>query len=248
MSRLFIGTSGYSYTHWGKGVFYPKGLAQRGWLEYYSRHFETVELNVTFYRLVKKEVFIGWHQRTPDSFRFAVKGSRYITHIKRLIDCEDAIQRFSENCQGLGVKLEVILWQLPPRFVYQKERLSTFCTLVSNLAVLKKTRQSFEFRDESWFIPETTRLLEHNGFSQCISDSPHLPSTEAVTADFVYLRFHGSRSLYRSKYTDEELSRWGQKIRTWLNQGLSVYAYFNNDAHGYAVGDARRLRESLIAA
>ncbi len=247
MGTLRIGTSGYNYSHWGKGVFYPKGVPQRGWLEYYSRHFDTVELNVTFYRLVKKQVFEGWYDRTPEGFVFAVKGSRYITHIKRLRDCEDAIQRLAEHCDGLREKLEVILWQLPPQFPYQKDPLATFCKLLSESPFLSKTRHAFEFRHDSWFVPEVVRLLEHSGFSLCIPDSPHLPSMETVTADFIYLRFHGSRSLYGSKYTDEELDQWAQKVRSWLDQGRSVYAYFNNDVSGYAVENARRLREFLTS-
>jgi len=245
MAKLLIGTSGYNYPHWGKGVFYPKGIPQSQWLEYYSRHFDTVELNVTFYRLVKRQVFEGWYRRTPEKFLFAVKGSRYITHIKRLRNCEEAIQRFSENCQGLGEKLDVILWQLPPQSVYRKEPFATFCKLVSGFPVLNKTQHAFEFRHDSWFVSEVVRLLEHYGFSLCISDSPNLPSRETVTADFVYLRFHGSQALYGSKYTDEELTRWAQKVQFWLNQSRAVYAYFNNDVSGYALENAQRLRELL---
>lgn len=245
MAKLLIGTSGYSYPHWGSGVFYPEDVPQRRWLEFYSDHFDTVELNVTFYRLIKKEVFEGWYRRTPGEFLFAVKGSRYITHIKRLRDCEDAIQRFSENSQGLGEKLEIILWQLPPRFVYQKERLTAFCKLVAESPVMSKTQHAFEFRHDSWFVPEVARLMERYGFSMCISDSPHLPSTDTVTADFIYLRFHGSQSLYSSKYTDEELTSWAEKAQAWLRKGISVYAYFNNDVSGYAIENARRLREIL---
>lgn len=245
MGKLLIGTSGYNYPHWGKGVFYPQDVPQRRWLEHYSRHFDTVELNVTFYRLPKKEVFEGWHQRTPGGFVFAVKGSRYITHIKRLRDCEEPIERFSENVQALEEKLEVILWQLPPRFAYQMERFTVFCRLVADSPVLSKTRHAFEFRHDSWFVPEAARLLEGHGFSLCIADSPHLPSTETLTADFIYLRLHGSRSLYGSKYTEEELTRWARKVQAWIDQGRSVYAYFNNDASGYAVENARRLREIL---
>jgi len=246
MGKLLIGTSGYTYSHWGRGVFYPEDVPQRRWLEFYSQHFDTVELNVTFYRLIRKNVFEGWCRRTPEEFLFAVKGSRYITHVKRLTACEDAVERFSENAQGLGNKLEIVLWQLPPRFACQKDRLTAFGRLLAGSPGMSKTRHAFEFRHDSWFIPEVARILERYGFSFCISDSPHLPSIETVTADFIYLRFHGSQSLYGSKYTDAELTRWAQKVRTWLNQGKSVYAYFNNDVSGYAVENARRLREILM--
>ncbi len=247
MRKLLIGTSGYNYSHWGGGVFYPQGVPQREWLEFYTRHFDTVELNVTFYRLVKKAVFEGWHRRTPTDFLFAVKGSRYITHTKRLVDCDDAVQRFSENAQGLEQKLEVVLWQLPPRFVCDKRRLATFCRLLERCPVMRETRHTFEFRHDSWFVPEIAQLLESHRFSLCISDSPNLPSGEIVTTDFIYLRFHGSQSLYGSKYTDEELAQWAQKAQAWLDQGRSVYAYFNNDVSGYAIENARRLREMLAA-
>ncbi|MBW2059434.1 MAG: DUF72 domain-containing protein, partial [Deltaproteobacteria bacterium] len=208
MGKLHIGTSGYNYPHWGRGVFYPRDVPQRQWLEYYSRYFDTVELNVTFYRLPKREVFEGWYQRTPEGFVFAVKGSRYITHIRRLRECEEPIERFSENLQALREKLQVILWQLPPRFTYQRERLVAFSGLIAASPLLNKIRHAFEFRHESWFVPEAAKVLEEYGFSFCISDSPHLPSAETVTADFVYLRFHGSHSLYSSKYTEQELVHW----------------------------------------
>jgi uncharacterized protein YecE (DUF72 family) len=247
VGELLIGTSGYTYPHWGGGVFYPEHVPQRRWLEFYGHHFNTVELNVTFYRLVQRAIFEGWYRRTPKEFLFAVKGSRYITHVKRLRDCEEAVQRFSENAEGLREKLKVILWQFPPRFVYQKERLTAFCRLVAESPVMSETRQAFEFRHNSWFASEVFQALERYGFSLCISDSPHLPSIETVTADFIYLRFHGSQSLYGSKYSEGELRRWAQKVGTWLKQGKSVYAYFNNDLSGYAIENARRLHEILTA-
>ena len=245
MQNLFIGTSGYNYPHWSNGVFYPKGVPQRRWLEFYCEHFDTVELNVTFYRLVKRAVFEGWHQRTPDRFLFAVKGSRYITHVKRLLDCEEAVERFSENAQGLEEKLGVVLWQLHPRFAFDKERFTDFCAVLAQSPGMSRARHTFEFRHESWFVPEVNRILEEHGFALCIPDSPRLPSAEWITTDFTYIRFHGSQSRYASKYTEEELDQWAQKIRGWLDRGLSVYVYFNNDALGYAVENAKRLREIL---
>lgn len=247
MTKLLIGTSGYSYSHWGEGVFYPKNIPQRRWLEYYCSEFDTVELNVTFYRLVKKAVFEGWHQRTPEGFVFAIKGSRYITHVKQLHDCEDAILRFSENAEGLEEKLDVILWQFPPRFVCHKERLGAFAELLTRSSLMRRTRHAFEFRHESWFVPHVTRLLDRYGFALCISDYPHLPSTKTPMSDFAYLRFHGSQSLYGPKYTEEELVHWAQKLQGWRRRDKSVYVYFNNDISGYAVEDARRLREILMA-
>ena len=245
MAKLLIGTSGYNYSHWGDGVFYPKGLPQRRWLEFYSEHFDTVELNVTFYRLVKREVFEGWHRRTHDHFVFAIKGSRYITHVKRLGGCDEALERLSENAEGLAEKLKIILWQFPPRFVYHMDRLAAFCKLLTQSPILDKIEHTFEFRHSSWIVPEVDRELERHGLSLCIADSPHLPSPRTSTAQFVYLRLHGSHSLYDSKYTDTELTRWARNVGDWLNQGKSVYVYFNNDVAGYAVENARRLREIL---
>jgi uncharacterized protein YecE (DUF72 family) len=130
---IFIGTSGYNYPHWWNGVFYPADLPQKKWLEFYAEYFDTVELNVSFYRLPRKEVFEGWYKRTPKKFVFAVKGSRFITHIKRLKDCRDPLSLLLDHASPLKEKLGVVLWQLPPQFKFQKERLEEFCVLLSTL-------------------------------------------------------------------------------------------------------------------
>lgn len=282
MSKAFIGTSGFSYPHWGGGIFYPQGLSQTKWFEYYCQHFRTVELNVSFYRLPKKEVFAGWRRKAgppAGGFVFSVKGSRYITHIKRLKDCREAVERFFEAVEGLGSGAEVgrrlsessnasvpaalglgirspsgdsredvtsrqpsprlhdvILWQLPPGMAFDKLRLKKF------LAVLPQNwRHAFEFRNDSWLNDEVFKLLKLFKAGIVFQDYPDWPITEEITADFIYLRFHGKTGLYSSCYSKKDLKAWAEKINQWKRKGLDVYAYFNNDALGHAVENARTL-------
>jgi len=247
MSKAYIGTSGFSYPHWGNGIFYPKGLPQTKWFEYYCQHFKTVELNVSFYRLPKKEVFAGWREKAGEKFVFSVKGSRFITHVKKLKDCQEAVEKFFEAASPLRGSTSrevephqvknVVLWQLPPGFKANPERLEEF------LRVLPKAfRHAFEFRHESWLDKKIYNLLKKYNAAIVFQDYPDWPRTEKVTADFVYLRFHGRTRLYTSNYSDRELKEWGRKINKWLKKGLDVYVYFNNDALGYAVENAVALR------
>ena len=233
-----IGTSGYNYPHWWNGVFYPSDLPPRKWLEFYARHLHTVELNVSFYRLPKREVFEGWHKRTPKAFCFAVKGSRFITHIRRLKECREPLALLVDHAAPLKEKLGVVLWQLPPRFKFQKERLEEFCVLLSTLPRCKTLRHAFEFRDESWLCHESLCILEEFNFAYCIAHGSGLPFLEAVTADFIYLRLHGGEKLYGSNYSEKELKSWAEKIRSWEEKGRTVFVYFNNDAYGFSVKNA----------
>lgn len=243
--RVFIGTSGYNYPHWWNGVFFPSDLSQRKWLEFYAEHFDTVELNVTFYRLPTKEVFDGWYKRTPKEFSFAVKGSRFITHIKRLKDCREPLSLFLEHASPLKEKLGVVLWQLPPRFPFQKERLEEFCVLLSTLPRSKGLHHTFEFRDASWLCQEAFRILEEFNFAFCIAHGSGLPLMERVTSDFIYLRFHGGEVLYGSNYSEKELKKWANKIQDWKAKGKNTYIYFNNDAYGFAVKNALTLKKMV---
>lgn len=244
--KILIGTSGYSYSHWWDGVFYPKEVPQRKWLEYYTQFFNSVELNVSFYRLVKKKTFEGWHRRTPEDFVFAIKGSRFITHIKKLMDSKEPLRLFLENASGLKEKLGVILWQLPPGLHLDLERLEAFCRLLSRVELSKDISQSFEFRHRSWFCDKVYDLLKGHNFSLCIAHSNRWPYEEVATSDFVYLRFHGGEALYGSNYSDGELEEWASKATRWLNEGKHIFAYFNNDAYGFAVKNAIKLKELLI--
>lgn len=241
MGRLFIGTSGYSYKHW-KGVFYPRDLPQARWLEFYCRHFATVELNVTFYRLPSQETFAKWFQRTPPDFCFAAKGSRFITHIKKLKDCGQPLQLFKENAAGLGEKLAVCLWQLPPNLLYNSERLEEFCQLLTD--EYPEKRHAFEFRHESWLQEECYDILSAHGLALCIPVGPGYSRSEQMTAPFSYIRFHGSETRSNSSYTDKELAQWTGKISDWLKQ-RDIYAYFNNDAQGFAITNAKKLRDFI---
>ena len=245
--RMFISTSGYNYSHWSKGVFYPEDLPQRKWLEYYAKFFDTVELNVSFYRLLKREIFEGWYNRTPKNFIFAVKGSRFITHVKKLKDCEKAIDLFFESAFGLKEKLGVVLWQLPPALSFDKKRFKDFCRLLNKYSNKQTSvRKVFEFRKETWFCLEVYEILKKYGFSLCFAHSKQWPYKEVITSDFIYLRFHGGESLYSSDYSINELRKWSFKIKAWLRQEKDVYAYFNNDACGFAVKNSRKLKELVI--
>jgi uncharacterized protein YecE (DUF72 family) len=240
---IYIGTSGYNYPHWWNGIFYPSDLPQKKWLEFYAEHFNTVELNVSFYRLPKKEVFQGWYKRTPKKFVFAVKGSRFITHVRRLKDCREPLSLFFYHASPLKEKLGAVLWQLPPRFKFQKERLEEFCVLVSTLPRSKLHRHAFEFRDESWFCNEAFAILEDFHFALCMAHGSGLPSIERTTSDFIYLRFHGGEVLYGSDYSDKELKQWAENIQNWRKKGKTAFVYFNNDAYGFAVKNALTLKK-----
>ena len=243
--RIFIGTSGYNYPHWWNGTFYPSGLSQKKWLEFYAEYFDTVELNVSFYRLPKKEVFQGWYKRTPKKFVFAVKGSRFITHIKRLKDCREPVSLFFDHASPLKEKLGVVLWQLPPRFEFRKERLEEFCVLLSTLPRSNPYRHAFEFRDESWLCPDAFRTLEEFRFALCIAHGSGLPLIKKMTTDFIYLRLHSGEVLYGSNYSDKELKAWAENVQNWGKKAKTAFIYFNNDAYGFAVKNALSLKKMI---
>jgi uncharacterized protein YecE (DUF72 family) len=238
MSRLFIGTSGWNYPHWAEGVFYPRDLSQSKWLEYYTKFFNCVELNVTFYRLVQKKTFQNWYKRTPHDFYFVAKGSRFITHIKKLKVVKEPLSLFINNVIELKEKLVAILWQLPPSFKKDLLRLESFLKLIKN----SKIRQAFEFRNESWFDKEVYGLLKRYNACLCIAHSSRFPCVKELTADFLYLRFHGGGSLYSSNYSDKELKEWANFAKSTKGD---TFAFFNNDAYGYAVKNALSFRELL---
>ena len=242
---ILIGTSGYNYPHWWNDVFYSSRLPQRRWLEFYAQNFDTVELNVSFYRLPKKEAFKSWYQRTPKRFSFAVKGSRFITHIKRLKDCREPLSLFFDHASALKEKLGAVLWQLPPKFKFQQESLEKFCVLLSTLPRSKILRHAFEFRDESWYCQEVFRILEEFNFAFCMAHGSVLPFIEKSTSDFIYLRLHGGEVLYGSNYSDKELRQWAEKIGHWKGTGKIVFVYFNNDAYGFAIKNALTLKKII---
>ncbi len=239
MARCFVGTSGWVYRHW-RGVFYPTHLATAHWFEYYAQHLRTVEINNTFYRLPEAGAFEGWRRQAPPGFVYAVKASRYITHLKKLKDAAGPLARFLERARLLGPHLGPVLYQLPPHWRQDLDRLEEFLELLPHDLL-----QAFEFRDPSWLTPETFALLDRFGAGYCIMDLPGVASPVLTTGRLVYIRFHGPDRVYEGSYSEKELAGWARRIRGFLRHKLPVYVYFNNDAHGYAVQNALRLKEML---
>jgi uncharacterized protein YecE (DUF72 family) len=233
-----IGTSGWQYAHWS-GDFYPRELPSARWFEFYARHFDTVELNTSFYRLPQAQAFDGWRRRAPAGFSFAVKASRYLTHVKRLSDPAEPLDRFWSRARRLGDRLGPVLYQLPPRWAPNEERLAAFLS-----AVPREHAQVVEFRDRRWYTPGTNALLEAAGVALCLHDMPESRIADPV-GPLVYVRFHGSGARYGGRYPDDALAEWAMRIRAWSAAGLPVWAYFNNDIGGHAVRDAARLREAV---
>jgi len=238
--RCFIGTSGWSYKHW-RGPFYPSGMTKGiEQLRFYAERFDTVEVNGTFYRLIEVETFRRWREETPPGFVFACKGSRYLTHMKRLKDAEQGIGRFFERVEALADKLGPVVFQLPGRFKPDRERLTGFLT-----ALPKGHRYAFEFRDPRWFEPEILEALARQKVALCLYEFAGQDAPLEVTADFVYIRLHGPDGPYQGSYGDAALETWAQRIRAWAKQGLDVYCYFDNDDRAFAPKNALRLKELL---
>jgi uncharacterized protein YecE (DUF72 family) len=235
-----IGCSGWSYSHW-RGVFYPEGLAQRRWLEHYARHFATVEVNATFYRLPRRETVAGWVETVPEGFVFAVKASRYLTHVRRLSDLGRGVERFYASIEPLTSPptLRPIPWQLPETFHRDDERLR------QALDRLPPGRHAFEFRHPSWFHPDVYSLLRERGAALVIGDHPERPfQAHELTAGWTYVRFHHGRRGRRGNYSERELDDWARRLRAWRRRA-EAYVYFNNDWEGFAVRNARELRSRL---
>jgi len=244
--EIVIGTSGFSYPHWANGIFYPSGLNQDKWLEFYSQQFNAVELNVTFYKLPTVSMAKSWDKQTPDGFRFVVKGSRFITHVKRLKDVKESLIMLSDNLLPLRKKIGCFLWQLPPGFKKDAKRLADFCYELKRIKILGRVGHVFEFRDESWFQDDTYAVLRDYDCCLCFADSPEKIGKEVLTADFIYLRFHGGSYFYDSNYSKGELVVWVQKVKALEGKIKTVYAFFNNDEHGYAAFNAQSLRMFLL--
>lgn len=257
---LFIGTSGWIYPHWDE-IFYPENLPQKEKLKYYSSHFKTTEINYSFYHLPKPSTYQKWYSETPLDFLFTIKVSRFITHIKRLSGVEEAWEIFLKNALFLKEKMGPFLLQFPPSFsafaplrrirrsspaasiggkaTDNIKRLEEFLKLITQSHNL---RYAFEFRHKSWCSQEIYKLLKKYNTAWVIAASPNWPKSEVITSDFAYIRMHGPKSLFSSKYTKNELEDLAQKIKNWQKQKLDVYVYFNNDAMGYAVENAKTLR------
>ena len=233
-----IGCSGWSYAHW-RGVFYPRSGSTSRWLEIYAQSFDTVEINATFYRLPTVRTVEGWAASTPDDFLFAVKASRYLTHVKRLRDLAEGVERMDARIEPLrrAGKLGPVLWQLPPHFPRDDD------ALASALEVLTPGRHAFEFRDPTWFADEVYDLLRRRGAALVVADrSPGDDAPWIDTAPWSYLRFHSGRGR-SGNYSARELRAWADRLASRTGD---VFAYFNNDWQGFAIDNARTLR-ALVA-
>jgi uncharacterized protein YecE (DUF72 family) len=239
MVRYYIGTSGWHYDDW-RGRFYPEKLPKAKWLEFYVRHFGTLELNNPFYHLPSEKAFQNWHDASPGDFVFAVKVSRFITHIKRLKDCDEAVDNFMSRAVILKEKLGPLLYQLPPGLHRDDDRLASFLHILP-----QGMKHVIEFRHKSWFEEDIFNILRKYDVGFCVFDMPKLTSPVIATADFAYIRFHGSGSLYSSRYSDKEMAYWARKIRRLAKKLKEVYIYFNNDVSGYALENARTIRNYL---
>ncbi|MDX6507498.1 MAG: hypothetical protein QOG06_2142 [Gaiellaceae bacterium] len=238
-----IGCSGWNYKSWKDEVY--GGRPAREWLQIYARHFDTVEVNNTFYRLPNREAVANWVAQSPPDFLFSVKGSRYLTHIKRLTDMGQGLARFYERIEPLvrSPKLGPLLWQLPPTFKRDDTRLA------AALAALPPGRHAFEFRHPTWFADEVYELLRAQGAALVIADRPEITSfqTHVFTADWTFVRFHyGSRGR-RGNYSERELEEWAQRFENWSEE-REVFAYFNNDWEVFAVRNALWMKKRLGAA
>jgi len=243
MSKVYIGTSGFSYSDW-KERFYPEDLPESKRLEYFTSKFKTVEINSSFYHLPQKSTFEGWRKRTPEGFLFAIKVSRYISHRKYLKECREPWQNFYERAKLLKEKLGPFLVQLPPKWTENLGRVEKFMKIIRDIS--PKHRFAFEFRDKSWFQKKVVDFFKkEKNIILCEADSNKWPHVGEITGDFVYIRLHGPKKLYASSYPEKELERWTDKIQKYLKRGLDVYCYFNNDFKGYAINNAESLAKIL---
>jgi len=240
LSQLHIGTSGWSYKHWCD-IFYPKEIRAEKYLEFYADTFSCVELNSSFYHLPLKTTVTGWMNRTPETFRFCPKMSRFITHQMRLRKPQEPLQKFFDVFTGMIPRLGPILIQLPPGLSHDGLLAGDFCGILTEQ--YGQYQFAIEIRNKSWIDDSFFNLLSRHGIAFVIADSgKRYPYYEAVTANFVYLRFHGREHLYATNYDEAVLQSFAVKIMNWLGEGKAVWAFFNNDFHGFAVDNAMRLR------
>jgi uncharacterized protein YecE (DUF72 family) len=240
MGRVLIGTSGWHYDSW-RGPFFPKGLPLKNQLQYYSTRFDTAELNGVFYRTPTEDAVRSWREQTSEDFIFAWKASKFITYWKRLSDkSANSLELLESRLSLLGEKAGPILFQLPPQFEADADRLAAFFKLLS-----KKRRYSIEFRHRSWYDPRILRMLSEQNISLCLSDHHDAPAPWKRTADFVYVRGHGPGGRYIGHYRPVVLADWARRIRSWKKQGCDVFVYFDNDQKTAAPADALKLRKLL---
>jgi uncharacterized protein YecE (DUF72 family) len=238
-ARAWVGCSGWQYRDW-KGRFYPEDLPQARWLEHYATVFDTVEINNSFYRLPTREAMIAWRSRVPMRFIYAVKASRYLTHMRKLKDPRDPLDLLFDRARLLGRHLGPVLYQLPPGWKPDFERLATFLA-----ALPRDVRQTIEFRGAEWYTPEVLDALERRRVALCLHDMPGSTPPRLAIGPFVYIRFHGATGKYAGCYSDEQLDEWASWIAAQIEEGRDAYAYFNNDREGHAVRNALTLRRQI---
>ncbi len=237
---IHIGTSGWHYDHW-RGYFYPEGLSKNDFLAFYADRFQTVEINNSFYQLPKKGTLEKWRDGVEAGFVFAVKASRYITHMKKLKDPEKTLAPLLEVIHVLNPKLGPILFQLPPRWRFNLERFRDFLK-----ALPVGHKYAFELRDPSWHDPRAYEAMAERGVAFCMYELAGSRSPREVTGGFVYIRLHGPGTAYKGEYSTASLSGWAGAISKWVRQGKEVFCYFDNDEAGYAPRDALRLQKMLM--
>ena len=243
LSRRFsvrVGCSGWQYAHW-RGNFYPGELAQTRWFAHYALTFDTVEINNSFYRLPSADTFAKWREQAPKHFLYAVKASRYLTHMKKLKEPEDPLFRFFDNAQQLGPHLGPVLYQLPPRFPLNLERFEIFLR-----ALPRGYRHAVEFRDTSWYDERAYALMRRHKVALCLHDMEGLATERVVVGPLIYVRFHHGTKKYGGRYSDARLDSWAEWLAERAGEGLEVFAYFNNDTGGHAPRDAVRLRQRIL--
>jgi len=253
MAELRVGASGFSFASWRPG-FYPPGTKPAGFLAYYAEHLETVEINNSFYRLPPPETFAKWREQAPPHFLYAVKASRFLTHMKKLKDPHDPLERFFDNAAHLAPCLGPVLYQLPPRFPLNLERFEIFLRAIAPAAQAAGLQASpsaggilnvVEFRDPSWYDERVYELLRRYDVSLCLHDMQGSASGRLVVGPFVYVRFHFGTTKYGGRYPDERLDEWAEWLSARAAEGLRIFAYFNNDTGGHAPRDAVRLRARI---
>ncbi len=239
-----IGLSGWNYPAWRRGFY--AGVPQRRWLQYCAERFTGIEVNATFYGQQRETTFRKWRDETPADFAFAIKGHRFVTHVRRLNNVEDSVQRQRDSVSPLGDKLSVMLWQLPETLHKNMERLRGFATLLDDWS---DVRHTIEFRHTSWFDGEVAECLTEHRLAACLSDAADWsmwdPEEHGLTTDLVYIRLHGHTRTYASSYSEESLKEWAALARRWLDERREVHIYFDNDAEGAAPYNALRLMDLL---
>ena len=238
--KAYIGTSGWNYKSWRNGFY--GNTPQKRWLRFCAERFSAIEVNGTFYRLQEKSTFKKWRDETPKHFVFAIKGHRYVTHNKKLLDVGEAVIRCRESASPLGERLAAVVWQLPAFLKKNFGRLEQF---LEDLGHWESTRHAIEFRHKSWFDDEVAECLERHKIAVCMSDAPDWPMWDRVTTDLVYIRLHGHTRKYASSYSKAALEKWAMRIRHWLGEKRAVHVYFDNDAEGAAPRNSLTLLEML---